>query len=79
MKTILFVLAVFIFSCTVVANTAMYSQVASQYPENALSKQQISNAAMQGKCLVQIKELTLKRKMTLTLFQNGSITARYRC
>ena len=62
MKTILFALAVYIFSCTAVANTAMYSQVASQYPENALSKQQITNAAMQGECLVQIKELTFKKK-----------------
>lgn len=79
MKTILFGLAVSIFSCTAAANTAMYSQVASRYPENTLSKQQITNAAMQGECLVQIKELTFKKKNDLTLFQNGSITARYRC
>lgn len=62
MKRVLFVLAVSIFSCTAAANTAMYSQVASQYPENALSTEQITNAAMQGECLVQIKELTFKKK-----------------
>lgn len=62
MIRILLTCTLFLFCVAATASTTMYLQVAKQYPENPLSQQEITNAAMQGECLVQIKELTFKKK-----------------
>lgn len=45
-----------------IAQPTMYDDVANKYKAHALSKDVVASAKMQGECLVQLKELTFKKK-----------------
>lgn len=49
-------------SFVVSADAKRYDNVAQKYKDSALSPQVVGKAKMQGECLVQLKELTFKRK-----------------
>jgi len=59
---ILGLVLILMYCSSVNASTERYNNVANQFKGQALSDETVSNAMMQGACLVQLKELTFKKK-----------------
>jgi hypothetical protein len=62
MIRIIGLLVTVVYCCIATANTERYSSIAAKYQEHALASDTVANAVMQGECLVQLKELTFKKK-----------------
>lgn len=62
MNKILFALALASMSFSSLSATSRYDRVAKEYEKIALKANVVEGAKMQGVCLVQLKELTFKKK-----------------
>ncbi|NVK55296.1 MAG: hypothetical protein HWE26_06750 [Alteromonadaceae bacterium] len=62
MKRIVFTLVLTFISFATISEPSRYEVVAKKYQEFAFNKSVVENAKMQGECLVQLKELTFKKK-----------------
>ncbi|GEA10246.1 hypothetical protein [Alteromonas sp. KUL49] len=62
MKKLLVCLVFAFISLPVFSASSRYEAVADNYEQYALDEPLIENAKMQGECLVQLKELTFKKK-----------------
>lgn len=62
LKKLLLCLVFTITSMPSISAPSRYEAVASNYEQYALDEPLVENAKMQGECLVQLKELTFKKK-----------------